>query len=71
MFFFRIFQKTDTKPLGRWILVNQSIDINKFIETRKSVRQQIKENGLDPYFLYKKQEEKEDTEYLVPFITQL
>jgi len=71
MSFFRIFQKTYPKPLGRWILVNPSIDINKFIESRKSVRQQIKESGLDPYFLYKKQEEKEDTEYLVPFITQL
>ena len=67
----RLFQAiSNPKPLGRWILVNPSMDVCQFIETRKKIRQQIKENGIDPYQLYKKQEQHEH-DYLIPFITQL
>jgi len=70
-FFTRFFHSSSIqKPLGRWILVNPSMDINQFIEIRKKTRQDIKEKGIDPYFLNKKKEE-EDTDYLIPFIIQL
>lgn len=74
--FLRFFQFTHhsiQKPLGRWILVNPSMDLQQFIEERKKIRQEIKEKGIDPYQLYKKQDsvDSEDTDYLIPFITQL
>lgn len=74
--FFRFTHYSIPKPLGRWIMVNPSMDLVEFIEKRKKIRQEIKEKGIDPYQLYKKQDKKdvvdiEDTDYLIPFITQL
>lgn len=69
-----IYQATP-KPLGRWVLVNPSMDLVELLEHRKKIRQEIKEKGIDPYQLYKKKDKKdvednEDTDYLIPFITQ-
>jgi hypothetical protein len=49
------------------------MDLVEFMEERKKIRQEIKEKGIDPYQLYKKQDSvvTEDTDYLIPFITQL
>jgi hypothetical protein len=71
--FFRFTHYSIPKPLGRWIMVNPSMDLVEFMEERKKIRQEIKEKGIDPYQLYKKQDsvDIEDTDYLIPFITQL
>ena len=71
--FFRFTHHSIPKPLGRWIMVNPSMDLVEFIEERKKIRQEIKEKGIDPYQLYKRQDsvDIEDTDYLIPFITQL
>lgn len=68
--------KTSPRPLGRWILVakTREMDVNRFIEENKRRRQDLKDRNIDPS-LYNQKIERypliRDEEYMIPFVFDL
>jgi hypothetical protein len=64
-------------PLGRWILVTKTsqIDINMFIEKNKMRRKYVKDHQIDPFILNQKNTNNDelvrDDDYMIPFVFDL